>query len=146
MLEVVVGALVCEGRVLLVQRRGDKRARPGLWDLPGGVIEPGESELDALARELREELGIRVSLDATSRLGRVVAGPDDGPVSVSVWLVRKWQGAPANAAPEEHDRIEWFGIEELPPPPHIVVRTALVDAMRRESSAACVAEGRWPGE
>ena len=58
MVEVVVGALVRDGRVLLGHRRPDKRAYPDVWDLPGGVMEDGESELDALARELREELGV----------------------------------------------------------------------------------------
>jgi hypothetical protein len=44
--------------------------------------------------------------------------------------VRDWQGTPANVAPEEHDDIGWFGIEELPPPAHVLVRTALLNAMR----------------
>lgn len=50
--EVVVGALVRGGQVLLVHRRPDKDANPDAWDLPGGLVEAGESELDALAREL----------------------------------------------------------------------------------------------
>ncbi|WP_460691328.1 NUDIX hydrolase, partial [Nocardioides flavus (ex Wang et al. 2016)] len=41
--QVVVGALVRDGRVLLVHRRPDKRANPGVWDLPGGVMEPGDA-------------------------------------------------------------------------------------------------------
>lgn len=146
MVEIVVGALVREGRVLLARRRPDKRARPGLWDLPGGVVEPGEYELEALARELREELGVQMSLDSTIHLGRVMAGSDDAPVSVSAWLVETWAGRPANLAPDEHDEIAWFGVDELPPPPHVVVRTALVEAMRRGAGPACPAEGRWPGE
>ena len=130
MVKVVVGALVSEGRVLLVHRSPDKRARPGLWDLPGGVIEAGEAELDALARELHEELGVAVSTRSMSHLARVPAGPADDPALLSAWLVREWQGTPTNAAPEEHDQIAWFELAELPPPPHVVVRTALVDAMR----------------
>ena len=130
MIRVVVGALVSDGRVLLVHRGPNKRARPGLWDLPGGVIEAGESELGALARELHEELGVEVSTDSVSHLGRVTAGPADEPALLSAWLVREWQGTPANVAPEEHDQIAWFGLAELPLPPHVVVRTALVNAMR----------------
>ena len=130
MIRVVVGALVSDGRVLLVHRDPNKRARPGLWDLPGGVIEAGESELGALARELHEELGVEVSTGSVSHLGRVTAGPADEPALLSAWLVREWQGTPANVAPEEHDQIAWFGLAELPPPPHVAVRTPLLNAMR----------------
>ncbi len=128
--QVVVGALVRDGQVLLVHRRADKRANPDVWDLPGGVVEEGESELEALARELREELGVRIEVGSTSHLDRVTAGPADEPALLSAWLVPQWQGTPANVAPEEHDGIGWFGLDELPPPPHVLVRTALVRALR----------------
>jgi 8-oxo-dGTP diphosphatase len=127
---VVVGALVRERRVLLVHRRPDKHARPNLWDLPGGVIETGESELDALTRELHEELGVRIGTRTASHLCRLGAGPAEDPALLSAWLVRDWQGTPANVAPEEHDDIGWFASEELPPPPHVIVRTALMTVLR----------------
>ena len=129
--EVVVGALVREDRVLLVHRRPDKHANPDVWDLPGGLIEPDESELGALARELQEELGVQIALDSVSHLCRLVTGPaDDEPALLSAWLVRDWQGTPANVAPEEHDAMAWFGIDDLPPPPHVLARTSLIEAMR----------------
>ena len=84
MVKVVVGALVRDGRVLLVHRRPDKWAHPDVWDLAGGVMEAGESE----------------------------------------------PGTPANVAPQEHDDLGWFGLDELPPPAHQVVRTALLEAVR----------------
>ena len=128
--KVVVGALVREDRVLLVHRRPDKRANPAVWDLPGGHVEAGESELGALARELLEELGVHIATGSASRLCRLSAGPADEPALLSAWLVRDWQGTPENVAPEEHDDIGWFSLEELPPPPHVLVRTALVNAMQ----------------
>jgi 8-oxo-dGTP diphosphatase len=128
--EVVVGALVRDGRVLLAHRSPNKRAYPGVWDLPGGHLEPGESELGALRRELREELGVQIAAESASHLCRLTAGAADEPVRLSAWLLHDWQGTPANVAPEEHDDIGWFGHEELPPLAHVVVRTALVDAMR----------------
>jgi 8-oxo-dGTP diphosphatase len=127
--EVVVGALLREGRVLLVHRRPDKRARPDVWDLPGGLMENGESELDALTRELHEELGVRIVTGTASHLCRLTAGPAEAPALLSAWLVRDWHGTPANVAPEEHDDIGWFGPEEWPPPPHVIVRTALRKVM-----------------
>lgn len=128
--KVVVGALIREGRVLLVHRRPDKRAYPDVWDLPGGVIEADESELGALTRELHEELGVRIATDSTSHLCRVTAGPAEEPALLSAWLVRDWQGTPENIAPEEHDGIGWFGLDELPAPAHELVRAAVVDAIR----------------
>ncbi|MGN6243199.1 MAG: NUDIX domain-containing protein [Motilibacteraceae bacterium] len=130
--KVVVGALVADGHVLLVHRRPDKRARPDVWDLPGGLMEAGESELGALARELREELGVQIATESANHLDRVPAGTADEPALLSAWLVRSWQGTPANVAPEEHDDIGWFGLGELPPPPHVIVRTALLEAMQHD--------------
>jgi mutator protein MutT len=116
MVRVVVGALVRDGRVLLVHRRPDKHAFPDVWDLPGGVLEAGEPERAALGRELGEELGIEVATGAATHLRRVAAGPDDEPVDLSVWSVPQWGGEPANVAPEEHDDLAWFDLDDLPPP------------------------------
>jgi 8-oxo-dGTP pyrophosphatase MutT (NUDIX family) len=127
---VVVGALVRDGRVLLAHRRPDKRAYPDVWDLPGGVMEAGESELGALSRELHEELGVQIGTGSASHLCRVTGGPADEPALLSAWLVPDWQGTPSNVAPEEHDDLGWFGLEELPPPAHVLVREALLNAMR----------------
>jgi 8-oxo-dGTP diphosphatase len=58
----VVAALVRrEGRILLSQRRPDQ-SLPLCWEFPGGKVEPGEAPVDALARELREELGCEVNV------------------------------------------------------------------------------------
>lgn len=93
-------------------------------------MEDGESELDALARELDEELGVQIVVESAAPLCRVTAGSPPETVLLSAWLVRDWQGTPANAAPEEHDDIGWFSLEGLPPPGHPLLRAALVAAMR----------------
>jgi len=54
----VVAALIERGNEVLVSRRRDRPNKPGLWEFPGGKIEPGETEHKALIRELREELAI----------------------------------------------------------------------------------------
>jgi 8-oxo-dGTP diphosphatase len=59
---VVAGLLVGpDGRVLISQRRADQ-ALPLAWEFPGGKVEPGEAPVAALARELREELGVEVAV------------------------------------------------------------------------------------
>ena len=127
--EVVVGALVREGRVLLGHRSPDKHAFPDVWDLPGGVVEAGESELEALARELHEELGVRIEPDSVRHLCRATVGPPAEPVVLSAWLVPDWHGTPANLAPEEHVDLAWFAAEDLPPLAHARVRRAVVGGL-----------------
>lgn len=70
-----VGAVItrADGWLLLV-RRGNEPGR-GLWSLPGGRIEPGESEAAAVVREVREETGLTVAVGAQA--GRVQRGPYD---------------------------------------------------------------------
>jgi 8-oxo-dGTP pyrophosphatase MutT (NUDIX family) len=101
-----------------------------VWDLPGGHIEQGETELTALAREMHEELGVQIATSSVSHLCRLSAGRGDESLRLSAWLVGDWQGTPMNAAPDEHDDIRWFQPEELPPLLHGSVGTALVDAIR----------------
>jgi len=85
--KVVVGALVRGGRVLLVHRSPNKHAYPDIWDLPGGLLEAGESELGALTRELDEELGVQIAAGSASHLCRLTIGPAEEPALLSAWLV-----------------------------------------------------------
>ncbi|WP_433319465.1 NUDIX domain-containing protein [Micromonospora chersina] len=110
---VVTGALVENGAVLLVHRSPNRRAYPDLWDLPGGHVEAGESELEALAREMREELGVEIVAESAARLGDWHAGSGEDAVQVGVWHVGDWVGSPTNRAPDEHDDIAWVGVSEL---------------------------------
>ena len=58
----VVAAVIRRGDTILVTRRLDRPGRPGQWEFPGGKVEPGESEPDALRREIAEELGCGVEV------------------------------------------------------------------------------------
>lgn len=82
---------------------------PNVWDIPGGHIEPHESEAEALTRELREELGIIVSV-----VGEPFAVIESEPLSLSMAVYRldSWQGTPTNLVPEEHDRVAWVTVTD----------------------------------
>ncbi len=58
----VVAAVVRRGGRILVTRRHPDGERGGQWEFPGGKVEPGESEPEALAREIREELGCAIEV------------------------------------------------------------------------------------
>jgi 8-oxo-dGTP diphosphatase len=61
----VVGAVVVRGGLVMVTQRPDDNPRwPGLWEFPGGKVEAGETDRDALERELEEELDVRVRVGA----------------------------------------------------------------------------------
>jgi 8-oxo-dGTP diphosphatase len=60
--KLVVAALVREGTRVLMSRRRADQPMPGLWEFPGGKVEPGESPTLALAREVREELGCEIDV------------------------------------------------------------------------------------
>ena len=95
---VVAVALVdADGRILVQQRPPD-RAMAGLWEFPGGKVEPGETPEAALIRELREELGIDVEAAclapatfASERLG-------ERHLLLLLYVCRKWRGMPAPLA------------------------------------------------
>ncbi|GAB3147315.1 hypothetical protein GCM10027290_30410 [Micromonospora sonneratiae] len=128
--EIVTAALVHEGQVLLVHRSPNRHVYPDVWDLPGGHIDAGETELAALAREMHEELGVWITTGTALQLSRLEVGRGEQSVRFSAWLVDDWEGTPTNVAPDEHDEIRWFRPEELPPLIHEPIRTALVEAMR----------------
>jgi len=60
--KLVVAALVRDGARVLMSRRRADQPMPGLWEFPGGKVEPGESPTEALIREVREELGCDVEV------------------------------------------------------------------------------------
>ena len=104
------GALIRDGKVMLVKRAPHMRSYPGVWDLFGGHIEGAESPEDALRREAMEELGVEI--ESFHLLG-AIHDPVE-PAEVMVFAVTAWNGEPVNAAPDEHTAISWFRADELP--------------------------------
>ena len=126
--EIVAGLLVRAGRVLLCHRSASRRWFPDVWDFPGGHAEGGEAPTEALARELKEELGIVIEQPGPE-LGRVA----EAEFTLHVWLVEKWAGDPVNASPAEHDHLGWFDLAEASRMPlaHGSYLTWIRDALAR---------------
>jgi 8-oxo-dGTP diphosphatase len=108
----VVGAAVVDGdRVLVAQRSGGPY--DGCWEFPGGKVEPGESDLSALVREIREELGVDVVPQAfvgEVLLDGVVAGGEPGASTLRVWWARVRGG---DLVAREHSEVRWVRAEDL---------------------------------
>ena len=111
---VVGGLLVADGRVLLGHRHPARRWYPDVWDIPGGHVEPGESSRAAVVREVREELGVTVLSAHEHEQLRLPGDAEGDTVVIDVWVVTAWAGTPVNRAPEEHDALGWFGVDDLP--------------------------------
>jgi 8-oxo-dGTP pyrophosphatase MutT (NUDIX family)/2'-5' RNA ligase len=95
-------------RVLMGRRtRRPMHRYPGTWDAPGGKPEPGESLLEGLVREVREEAGIEPL--AAAPLGCF----HDGDRADAFFLATDWQGEASNQDPNEHSRLEWMTLESM---------------------------------
>ena len=104
---IVAAAIVHDGRVLACERAAPPEVA-GRWEFPGGKVEPGETDAQALARECAEELGVRVAVG-----GRV--GPDvplaHGRAVLRVFTVTLLDGDEPRAL--EHTAMRWLAADEL---------------------------------
>lgn len=103
---VVGGALIHQGRVLAARRSAPPEVA-GRWEFPGGKAEPGESEEQALERELLEELGVRAkALEPLPGSWTVRAG-----LELRFWAAELLSGEPQPL--EDHSELRWLGPGEL---------------------------------
>ena len=105
-----------DGRVLLAERPAGK-SMAGLWEFPGGKVEPGETPEAALIRELREELGIKTWQSCLAPLTFASHGYDGFHLLMPLFACRKWEGI---VTPREGHRLAWVVPERLadyPMPP-----------------------------
>ena len=119
---VVGAALVRDGRVL-ASRRTEPPQLAGLWEFPGGKVEVGESDEQALRRELREELRVEASVGA--RLGSDVLIGETA--VLRVYLCTLLAGEPALV---DHDAHRWLSAGELDDVDWIPVDLPVVEQLR----------------
>lgn len=111
-----VALIDADGRVLLAQRPEGK-SLAGLWEFPGGKVEPGESPEMALIRELDEELAIRTERSCLAPLTFASHAYPDFHLLMPLFACRRWGGI---ARPQEGQRLAWVRPADLrsyPMPP-----------------------------
>ncbi|MFZ2031415.1 MAG: 8-oxo-dGTP diphosphatase MutT [Vitreimonas sp.] len=130
LLLVAAAALIdASGRVLLTQRPQHKQLG-GLWEFPGGKVEPGEAPEDALIRELKEELALTVEPDALDPYAFASHAYPDFHLLMPLYIVSRWTGEPT-LDPNAAQGMVWAKIKELRsyqmPPADVVLVERLVE-------------------
>ena len=114
---VTAAALLRADGCVLMQQRPAGKAHGGLWEFPGGKLEPGETLANGLARELAEELAIRVAPADCEPLTFTTVPHGAGDLMLALFLCRRWFGEPL---PSAADAIIWLppaALTTLPMPP-----------------------------
>jgi 8-oxo-dGTP diphosphatase len=118
-----------DGRVLLAQRPAGK-SMAGLWEFPGGKLDPGETPEAALVRELHEELGIDITESCLAAIGFVSHDYDTFHLLMPLYAVRQWRG---QITPREGQQLEWVRAPRLGdykmPPADVPLVAALRDLL-----------------
>jgi 8-oxo-dGTP pyrophosphatase MutT (NUDIX family) len=106
----VVAAIIERGGRFLVGKRGlHKASAPGAWCTITGCIEPGETETEAVAREVLEETGLRVQ-----PIEKICQSDTrDGTACMHWWLTAPLDDAPAQLLDDEHSELRWVTVEEM---------------------------------
>ena len=108
-----------DDRVLLA-RRPEGKPMAGLWELPGGKLQEGETPEAALIRELAEELGIDTHESCLAPIGFASHAYDDFHLLMPLFVCRVWEGTPA---PREGQELAWVrpnALRDYPMPPAAV--------------------------
>ena len=117
LLLVVAVALVDADRRVLIAQRPEGKAMAGLWEFPGGKVEPGETPEAALIRELEEELGISTKEACLAPVSFASHSYENFHLLMPLYACRKWQGQPVA---REHTALKWVrpqALRNYPMPP-----------------------------
>ena len=117
LLLVVACALVDQDNRVLIAQRPPGKKLAGLWEFPGGKLDPGERPEEALIRELHEELSISVKAPCLAPLTFASHAYDDFHLLMPLYICRRWEGF---VHPREGQAVKWVRARELrdwPMPP-----------------------------
>lgn len=114
---VVAAALIDFRKNILVAQRPEGKHLGGLWEFPGGKVDPGELPEYALMRELEEELGIQTRPGCMFPVGFVSHSYEKFHLLMPLYAIRVWRGIPKS---QEGQALQWLPVQDLyalPMPP-----------------------------
>jgi len=114
---VVACALVDADRRVMIAQRPEDKNMGGLWEFPGGKVEPNETPEEALIRELKEELSIETKEACLAPLSFASFSYEKFHLLMPLYVCRKWQGTPVA---NEHTALKWVNprrLRDYPMPP-----------------------------
>ena len=114
-------------RILLLRRSENETSMHGLWEFPGGKIEPGETPEDALIRELYEELGIETWSSCLAPLTFASHGYSDFHLLMPLFACRKWEGT---LKAKEGQNLKWVHVNSLKEFPMPAADIPLISVLR----------------
>jgi len=123
---VACGLIDPDGRVLIAQRP-PKKEMAGLWEFPGGKVEPQERPEEALIRELKEELGIAVQEPCLAPFTFASHSYPGFHLLMPLFVCRRWYGTPV---PLEHTALKWVRPRDLPSYPMPPADVPLIPMLR----------------
>ena len=103
-------ALVDTDQRVLIAQRPAEREMGGLWEFPGGKIEPGETPEEAIRRELEEELGITTRQACLAPLAFASHSYEKFNLLMLLFVCRRWYGQPVA---REHEALKWVFARDL---------------------------------
>ena len=114
---VAVGVILDADNHVLITRRARDAHQGGLWEFPGGKVEPGETPEECLIRELDEELGIKVAQACLAPFVFASHSYESFHLLMPLYLLRRWDG---QVTRKEHEALAWVKPDKLadyPMPP-----------------------------
>jgi len=131
LIHVAVGVICAADQRILITRRPARAHQGGRWEFPGGKVEAGETVLQALRRELAEELDLDVR--GAEPLCRIRHDYDDRQVLLDVWRVHDWSGQPRGM---ENQPLRWVCRDRLAPEDFPEANRAIIRCLRLTDTMA----------
>jgi 8-oxo-dGTP diphosphatase len=129
--QVAVGVLIKDHQYVLMGKRPQGKPFAGYWEFPGGKIEPNESLMEALARELKEELGIKISCSGNLNQPLMILEHDypHAYVRLHICIVYSWDGEPSGL---ENQELSWQDLfkKDLSVSPVLPAAWPMIDKLR----------------